>query len=424
MRAALLTAPNAPLEIVDDLDIEDPRAGEVLVAVKFCGICHSDITVQESGHALPAVLGHEAAGIVEAVGSGVTHLQRGDHVVLTPLAPCGHCPACARHEATACPDALSFAHNSRPDGTSPFSRHGAPVLRGLGVGGFATQTVVSANGAVKIAPDVPLEVACVIGCALQTGVGAVFNTAAVERGSSVLVMGLGGIGQAIVQGAMIAGASNIIVSDPVESRRETASAFGATHMVDPTSDDLAAAVADATAGQGVDYAFEAAGRAALVEQGIESTRVGGTTVMVGASPIEEKRDDQRGRSLHDHAEETRGESSRPLLARSRHPAAPRPLSSRSTRYRLDDQPPTRSLRRQRGNSSASRSRRHPHGPRYQRLTAAISASTTGPIGGAGVIPSGSRVNETSVPSRDGGPTATASCPTAGGSPTTISSNPT
>lgn len=287
MRAAILTGPNEPLELVDDLDIEDPRAGEVLVDVKNCGICHSDVTVQEGGHAIPAVLGHEAAGIVEAVGPGVTHLVPGDHVMLTPLAPCGHCPACARHEATACPDALSFSINARPDGSTPFSRNGVPVLRGLGVGGFAERTVVSATGAVKIPDDIPLEIACVIGCAMQTGVGAVFNTAAVERGSSVLVMGLGGIGQAIVQGAQIAGATTIIVSDPVESRREAASAFGATHLIDPANDDLPAAVAEATQGAGVDYAFEAAGRAALVEQGIAATRVGGTTVMVGASPIEE-----------------------------------------------------------------------------------------------------------------------------------------
>lgn len=288
MRAAVLTGPNTPLEIVDDLEVEDPRPGEVLVGVTHCGICHSDVTVQEGGFAVPAVLGHEAAGIVEAVGPGVSHLVVGDHVMLTPLAPCGHCPACARHEATACPDALAFSANARPDGTTPFSLHGRPVHRGLGVGGFAEQTVVSASGAVAIPADIPLEVACVIGCAMQTGVGAVFNTADVGVGSSVLVMGLGGIGQAIVQGARIAGATTIIASDPVEGRREQASAFGATHVVDPTADDLAAAVADATAGQGVDFAFEAAGRAALVEAGIESTRVGGTTVMVGASPIEEK----------------------------------------------------------------------------------------------------------------------------------------
>ena len=287
MRAALLTGPNAPLEIVDDLEIEEPRPGEVLVDVANCGICHSDVTVQEGGYAVPAVLGHEAAGIVGAVGPGVTHLRVGDHVMLTPLAPCGHCPACARHEATACPDALSFSANARPDGTTPFSRHGSPVFRGLGVGGFAEQTVVAASGAVRIPDDIPLDVACVIGCAMQTGVGAVFNTARVERGSAVLVMGLGGIGQAIVQGARIAGATTIIVSDPVEARREAASGFGATHLIDPTTDDLASAVADATAGSGVDYAFEAAGRAALVEQGIAATRVGGTTVMVGASPIDE-----------------------------------------------------------------------------------------------------------------------------------------
>lgn len=287
MRAALLTEANTPLEIVDDIEIEEPRAGEVLVGVSHCGICHSDVTVQEGGHAIPAVLGHEAAGIVEAVGPGVTHLAIGDHVMLTPLAPCGHCRACARHEATACPDALAFAMNSRPDGSTPLSRAGLPIFRGLGVGGFAEQTVVAANGAVKLDTDIPLDIACVIGCAMQTGVGAVFNTANVQRGDAVLVMGLGGIGQAIVQGARIAGATTIIVSDPVEGRREVATGFGATHVVDPTSDDLAAAVADATGGEGVDVAFEAAGRAALVEAGIASTRVGGTTVMVGASPIDE-----------------------------------------------------------------------------------------------------------------------------------------
>lgn len=287
MRAALLTGPDAELELVDDLEVEEPRAGEVLVGVTYCGICHSDITVQQTGHTVPVVLGHEAAGVVEAVGPGVTHLAAGDNVMLTPLAPCGHCPACARHEATACPDALAFSMSSRPDGSTPFRRGGDPVYRGLGVGGWAEQTVVSASGAVKIAEDIPLDVACVIGCAMQTGVGAVFNSAQVERGSSVLVMGLGGIGQAIVQGAVIAGATTIIVSDPVESRREVASGFGATHLVDPTSDDLDAAVAEATGGTGVDYAFDAAGRAALVEQGIANTRVGGTTVMVGAPPIEE-----------------------------------------------------------------------------------------------------------------------------------------
>lgn len=287
MRAAIQTGPGETLEIVDDVEVEDPRAGEVLVGVSHCGICHSDITLLEQGYAIPVVPGHEAAGVVEATGPGVTHLRPGDHVMLTPLAPCGHCRACARHEATQCPDALAFSMNTRPDGTSPFSRHDEKVFRGLGVGGFAELTVVPASGAVRIDPEIPLDVACVIGCAMQTGVGAVFNTAQVERGTTVLVTGLGGIGQAIVQGARIAGASRIIVSDPVEGRREIASGFGATDLVDPLHDDLAMAVADATQGQGTDYAFEAAGRAGLVEDCIANTRVGGTTVMVGAMPVEE-----------------------------------------------------------------------------------------------------------------------------------------
>lgn len=287
MRAALLTAGQSPLEIVEDVDIEEPRANEVLIKISHSGICHSDTTVQDGGYSIPTILGHEASGVVEMLGSGVTHLAVGDHVVLTPLAPCGHCAACARHEATECTEALAFATNARPDGTTPFSRNGAPVWRGLGVGAFAEYTVVPASGAVRIDPDIPLEVACVIGCAMQTGVGAVFNTAKVERGATVVVMGLGGIGQAIVGGAAVAGASRIIASDPAEGRREMASSFGATDLVDPTAVDLVSTVMDLTSGTGADYAFDAVGSAALVEQGINSTRVGGTTVMVGASPIEE-----------------------------------------------------------------------------------------------------------------------------------------
>jgi len=167
------------------------------------------------------------------------------------------------------------------------SRAGAEVGRGLGVGGFAAQTVLPASAAVRIDSDIPLDVVCVIGCAVQTGVGAVLNTAAVEPGSSVLVMGLGGIGQAVVQGARIAGATVIVASDPVEGRREAATGFGATHVVDPGAEDLQEAVADITVGAGVDYAFEAAGVSALVAEGLNATRVGGTTVLVGAPGVEQ-----------------------------------------------------------------------------------------------------------------------------------------
>ena len=287
MRAAVLTAPDRPLEIVDNLQVESPRPGEVLVRVLHSGICHSDLTVIDAGHGVPVVLGHEAAGEIADVGAGVEHLRVGDKVVLAPLAPCGECGACARHAGTECAQALAFVHHLRPDGTSPFSLGGDLVHRGLGVGAFAEYTVVPASGAVKVPNDTPLDIACVIGCAVQTGVGAALNTAEVRAGSSVLVLGAGGVGQAVVQGARIAGAEHVIVSEPVEERRAHALAMGATTAVDPTSTDLREVVMDLTGGAGADYAFEAAGSGRLVQTGIELTGVGGTVVMVGAPPIED-----------------------------------------------------------------------------------------------------------------------------------------
>ena len=287
MRAAVLTAPDRPLEIVDNLQVESPRPGEVLVRVLHSGICHSDLTVIDAGHGVPVVLGHEAAGEIADVGAGVEHLRVGDKVVLAPLAPCGECGACARHAGTECAQALAFVHHLRPDGTSPFSLEGDLVHRGLGVGAFAEYTVVPASGAVKVPDDTPLDIACVIGCAVQTGVGAALNTAEVRAGSSVLVFGAGGVGQAVVQGARIAGAEHVIVSEPVEERRTHALAMGATTAVDPNSIDLREVVMELTDGAGVDYAFEAAGSGRLVQVGIELTGVGGTVVMVGAPPIED-----------------------------------------------------------------------------------------------------------------------------------------
>lgn len=149
MRAAVLTEAGSDLVMIDDLTVCDPRPGKVRVAVHNCGICRSDLTMIDSGHLLPVVLGHEAAGVVDAVGDGVEHLQPGDKVMLTPLAPCGHCSACAHHRATECNEALNFAAGTRSDGTTPFARNGKPVYRGLGVGAFAEATVVRAAGGVK-----------------------------------------------------------------------------------------------------------------------------------------------------------------------------------------------------------------------------------------------------------------------------------
>ncbi|MCH2172688.1 Zn-dependent alcohol dehydrogenase [Myxococcota bacterium] len=283
MRAALLVENQKPLNIVDDVEVSEPGPGQVLVRVSNCGICHSDLTYIDSpGMPLPVVLGHEAAGVVEAVGPGVTSLARGDQVTLTPLSPCGRCYYCSRSQPTLCVEAQSFLTGLLPDGTSPLARGGELVYRGYGVGGFGEYLITTENGAIKIPEDTPLEVACLVGCAIQTGVGAVLNTAGVEAGATVLVIGLGGIGVSIVQGARVAGASRIIASDPVAERRDAAANFGATDILDPTQDDVVARTLELTGGIGVDYAFDGAGGAKLVEDCIAASRPGGTTVMVGA----------------------------------------------------------------------------------------------------------------------------------------------
>lgn len=287
MKAALLEAAGKPL-VVCDVDLEDPKPGQVRVKIAHCGICHSDWSVVNGSFPspTPVVLGHEAAGVVDALGAGVEDLEVGDPVVLTPCPPCGHCYFCLRNEASLCPEAQGIITNTFPDGTTGLSRGGQRVYRGLNVGAFAEYVVSPAIGAVKVAKDVPLEVACVIGCAVQTGVGAVLNTARVEVGATVLVMGLGGIGLSVVQGARVAGASRIIASDPVAERREAARAFGATDLLDPTCDDVAARAREWT-GVGVDYAFETAGQAALVEIGLAAARNGGSIICVGAPPLDQ-----------------------------------------------------------------------------------------------------------------------------------------
>lgn len=289
MRAAILEQTNQPIKIYDDVDIIDPRVGEVRVNVKYCGLCHSDLGFVDGKMPLAGhiILGHEASGIVDAIGPGVTNLQPGDHVVLTPAPPCGECYYCQRNEHSLCDNAMGIMTSTLPDGETGLARNGEPILRGCGVGGLAEYVITPSTGAIKIDPDIPLDVVCVIGCALQTGVGAVLNTAKVEAGATVVIMGLGGVGMATIQGARIAGASTIVVSDPVAERREAAKSFGATHTVDPVSEDLHAICQELTSGIGMDYAFETAGKAILIEQGIALTRMGGTTICVGAPALDE-----------------------------------------------------------------------------------------------------------------------------------------
>jgi len=269
MRAALLEAQGEPLRIVDDVEIREPQVGEVRVAVKSCSLCHSDLSIIDGVFPapFPIVVGHEAAGVVDKVGPGVDVLSPGDRVVLTAAPPCGQCYWCVRGEFALCVNAIGIQTNTFPDGTTGLSRCGQTVYRGVGLGAFAEFVVTPSTGAVKVPPEAPLDALC-------------------EEGATVLVLGLGGIGLSVVQGARIAGASRIIVSDPVKERREAAARFGATDLLDPSQDDVIAACKDLTQ-VGVDYAFETAGRASLVQAGMEATRNGGTTICLGAPPLDE-----------------------------------------------------------------------------------------------------------------------------------------
>lgn len=289
MKAAVLEEQGKGVVVRDDVKIEPPGPGQVRVRVCHCGICHSDLSVIDGAFpaATPVVLGHEAAGVVEDVGAGVDSLSEGDHVVLSACPPCGTCYYCVRGDHSVCVRTAGLITNTFPDGTTGLAIGDQIVYRGLNVAGFAENVVTDANGAVKIPSDVPLDVACVVGCAVQTGVGAVLNTAKVEEGATVLVLGLGGIGLSVVQGARLAGASRIVVSDPVAERRETARGLGATDFIDPTSEDVAARGMEITGGIGFDYAFEAAGRSALLETAIAAARNAGTIVQVGAPPLDE-----------------------------------------------------------------------------------------------------------------------------------------
>lgn len=288
MKAAVLEEVGKPLVIRDDVEIDAPGPGQLRVDVAHCGLCHSDLSVVDGDFPapLPVILGHESAGVVESVGANVTGFAPGDPVVLTPVPPCGTCYWCVRSEPSLCVNMAGLATNTFPDGSTHLSRKGETVYRGMNLAAFGAQVLVPATGAVKVAPDVPLDVVCVIGCAVQTGVGAVLNTARVEEGATVLVLGLGGIGLSVVQGANLAGAARIIASDPVADRREMAKRFGATDLLDPGADDVVARVHEWT-GVGADYAFEAAGQARLVETGLAAVRNGGTVVAVGAPPVDQ-----------------------------------------------------------------------------------------------------------------------------------------
>jgi S-(hydroxymethyl)glutathione dehydrogenase/alcohol dehydrogenase len=271
---------------VEDLDLAPAGPGQVVVKIAASGVCHTDYSYQTGalGGALPVVLGHEGAGVVEAVGPGVTAVAPGDPVVLSWTPYCGRCFYCSRGFPALC-DARSTTLASTPPalGTLRQAGGGLPVAPMATLGTFAERAMVAESSCIKLDPGVPLEQACLIGCAVMTGTGAAINTARVAPGSSAVVFGCGGIGLNVVQGCRLAGAATIIAVDVLDPKLALARDFGATHTLNAAKEDVAAAVLDLSGGRGVDYAFEAIGNVRTMEQAVASTHRAGTTVLVGSA---------------------------------------------------------------------------------------------------------------------------------------------
>ncbi|MBO0663157.1 zinc-dependent alcohol dehydrogenase family protein [Jiella sp. MQZ9-1] len=281
-------AETKPLTI-ESLELEAPGRGEVLVRIKAAGLCHSDLSVVNGARPrpVPMALGHEAAGVVEALGEGVDDLAVGDHVVMVFVPSCGHCAPCAEGRPALCePGAAANGAGTLLGGARRLSYRGAPVNHHIGVSAFAEAAVVSRRSLVKIDRELPFEHAALFGCAVLTGVGAVVNTAHLKAGQSIAVIGLGGVGLAALLGARACGAATIIAVDPIAEKRQLALELGASHAVDPRDTDAEARVKALTAG-GVDVAIELAGAVPALDFAYRITRRGGQTVTGGlAAPSE------------------------------------------------------------------------------------------------------------------------------------------
>jgi S-(hydroxymethyl)glutathione dehydrogenase/alcohol dehydrogenase len=289
VRGAVLESVGQPV-VIADLDLIEPRAGEVRVRMLASGVCHSDLHVRDGewDRPTPIVLGHEGAGVVEAVGPGVTSPRVGELVALSWLIPCGVCRSCRRGHIWACPDSPSYRHVLL-DGTAPFTRAGGagePVRAYCAVSTMAEAVVVPAAAAIPLPEGTDPAVAALIGCCVTTGVGAVLKTAAVPAGSSVAVIGLGGVGLSCVMGAVVADAGRIVAIDRVGAKLDAALAVGATDTI-LAGDDRAATV-EGLRGMtdgGPDFVFEAIGRADTAELAIAALPLGGAAVLVGMTPL-------------------------------------------------------------------------------------------------------------------------------------------
>lgn len=290
IKAAVLRNIGEPFQI-EELELAPPKTHEVLVRTVASGICHSDYSV---AHGIlkaprPVVLGHEGAGIVEAVGPGVAHLAPGDRIIAALTPSCGECGMCRESKPYLCAQMTRLLTDcTQLDGTTRHRTVGGEQVYALcGLGSFGEYMVVPAGSAIKVAADTPLEAACLIGCGVTTGVGAALNTADVRSGDSTAVIGCGGVGLSIVQGARIAGATIIIAIDPVAAKRDLALQLGATHAVDPLADDPVAKVKEISGGFGVHYAFEALGRVETMQQTWRMIRPTGRAIIVGVAALDQ-----------------------------------------------------------------------------------------------------------------------------------------
>ncbi|MBI1986911.1 MAG: Zn-dependent alcohol dehydrogenase [Nitrospinae bacterium] len=287
MKAAVLRAFNQPLAI-EEVEVPEPHAGEVLVKVVATGVCHSDLHVIKGDIQvpLPVVLGHEGAGIVEKVGPGVTTVSPGDHVVLAVLPSCGQCAPCVGGRPYICERSWPVIFSgTMMDGTRRLrNREGEELSHLFAQSSFAEYAVVTERSAVPIRKEAPLEKMAVLGCGATTGIGAVLNTARVEAGTRVAVVGCGGVGLSVILGAKLAGALQIIGVDISKRKLRIAQDFGATHTIDSSREDLVQRVQELTEG-GADYVFECVGHPDLMSQSFDATRAGGKTVIVGAAPM-------------------------------------------------------------------------------------------------------------------------------------------
>ncbi len=286
MKAAVLYAKHQPLR-VEEVDLDPPRQREVLVKMAASGVCHSDLHYIKGDreHPMPVVLGHEGSGTVAEVGPEVTYARPGDHVVLSFVPSCGRCSYCLRGRQNLCEVRYGLRGNL-VDGTKRLHKDGQEICHFNGLSTFGEYAVVPEDALVLMREDAPLDKLALIGCGVPTGVGAAINTAKVQPGSRVVVIGVGGVGLNVVQGAALAGAGMIIAVDIRGTKLEQSLEFGATHLVNAASEDVVARVRDITNGEMADYAFEVIGSIDAITQALQTTRRGGVTVAVGVTPTD------------------------------------------------------------------------------------------------------------------------------------------